>query len=70
MGRDPGISVRFDDSLGLGSDAYMAHFDVFHQIHCLNALRKATFKEYAPFPTKPHYHQPKLKFVHLAHSYS
>lgn len=67
MGRDPDVSVRFHDSLGLGPDAYMGHFDVFHQIHCLNALRKAAFQDYAPYPTNAQIHQPKLKYVHLAH---
>jgi Mycotoxin biosynthesis protein UstYa len=67
MGRDPKISVRFHDSLELGSEAYMAHFDVFHQIHCLNALRKTAFKDYPNYPTKPHDHRPELKYIHLAH---
>lgn len=44
LGKDPKTVARFDnDYWGFGEDAYMAQMDVFHQIHCLNMLRRAAF---------------------------
>jgi len=39
-GKDPSISIKAPPSWGAGDDAYVAQVDVFHQIHCLNELRK------------------------------
>ena len=47
-------------------DAYMAYIGVFHQIHCLYALRKTTFRDYSEQPTNPPIHQPRLEYVRLA----
>jgi hypothetical protein len=33
-------TIKAPDSWGYGSDAYLAQIEVFHQIHCLNELRK------------------------------
>ena len=41
MGRDPDVLYKYPASMGLGPDAYLARFDIFHQLHCLNMLRKA-----------------------------
>ena len=38
--KDPARAVRAPASWGAGPDAYVAQVDVFHQIHCLNELRK------------------------------
>lgn len=47
MGKDPSTVARLDDDVwGFGDDAYVATFDVFHQIHCLNALRKLVYRKY------------------------
>ena len=47
LGKDPEESAKFEnDYWGLGDDAYMAQVDVFHQLHCLNNLRKLVYPEY------------------------
>ena len=43
---DPNTSVRAPSSWGRGADAYLAQIDVFHQIHCLNELRKEIHFDY------------------------
>lgn len=40
QGRDPDDAVKFPESFGFGPDAYVGRIDVFHQIHCLNRIRK------------------------------
>jgi hypothetical protein len=37
-----------DEEFGLGDDAYAAIFDVYHQLHCLNWLRKLIYPDYYP----------------------
>ena len=61
LGKDPGKTVKAPVSWGLGPDAHIVQIDVFHQIHCLNSLRKAAFHE--------HYHPPTgaLQVQHLKH---
>jgi hypothetical protein len=47
LGKDPDKAVKYPDSeFGLGDDAYMAGLDVFHQLHCFDAIRKEAFKDY------------------------
>ncbi|KAI1872147.1 uncharacterized protein JN550_004350 [Neoarthrinium moseri] len=47
LGKDPETAVKLEDEIwGLGDDAYAAVFDVYHQIHCLNALRKIAYGQY------------------------
>ena len=45
-GKDPTISLKAPSSWGAGDDAYIAQVEVFHQIHCLNELRKEMDYEY------------------------
>jgi len=45
-GKDPVDAVKFPESFGLGSDAYAGRIDVFHQIHCLDSLRKEAYFEH------------------------
>lgn len=40
LGRDPDVIVKAPNDWGFGEDAYPAQIDVFHQIHCLNMIRK------------------------------
>jgi len=40
LGRDPEVIVKAPKSWGMGDDAYPAQIDVFHEIHCLDMLRK------------------------------
>ncbi|KAG4438818.1 hypothetical protein IFR05_005709 [Cadophora sp. M221] len=47
LGKDPATAAKFDNEYwGFGDDAYMAQIDVFHQLHCLNELRKLTYPAY------------------------
>ncbi|KAH8892520.1 hypothetical protein GQ53DRAFT_861863 [Thozetella sp. PMI_491] len=44
LGKNPDTCAKFEDSVwGLGDDAYVATLDLFHQLHCLNALRKMAY---------------------------
>ncbi|KAH8896124.1 hypothetical protein GQ53DRAFT_852044 [Thozetella sp. PMI_491] len=45
-GKDPRSCIIAPSSWARGSDAYMAQIDVFHQIHCLDIIRKHMHKEY------------------------
>ncbi|ODA76938.1 hypothetical protein RJ55_07454 [Drechmeria coniospora] len=45
-GKSPRLSVKAPESWGLGDGAYLAQVDVFHQIHCLNELRKEIHFDY------------------------
>ncbi|CAN9228071.1 unnamed protein product [Alternaria sp. RS040] len=40
QGKDPEDAVKWPVEFGFGPDAYIGRIDVFHQIHCLNVLRK------------------------------
>ena len=40
LGRDPEVIVKSPEDWELGDDSYPAQIDVFHEIHCLNMLRK------------------------------
>lgn len=47
LGKDPSTVAKLEDEVwGLGDDAYAAVLDVFHQIHCLNQLRKFAYADY------------------------
>jgi hypothetical protein len=45
-GKDPALSVQAPTAWGFGSDQYYAQVEVFHQIHCLNELRKEIHYDY------------------------
>lgn len=40
LGRDPDVIVKAPDEWNMGDAAYPAQINVFHDIHCLNMLRK------------------------------
>ncbi|KAI1410527.1 hypothetical protein F5Y13DRAFT_201982 [Hypoxylon sp. FL1857] len=68
IGKDPGISVKFNPEWGQGDDLYMAEVDVFHQIHCLNSLRKALIFNYEYYYYDLYGFEPPLGFeVHARH---
>ncbi|KAI0151869.1 hypothetical protein GGR57DRAFT_492858 [Xylariaceae sp. FL1272] len=47
MGKDPKQAVQIPPSWGYGDEVYFGRVDVFHQIHCLDALRReAHFEHY------------------------
>ncbi|KID84411.1 hypothetical protein MGU_08373 [Metarhizium guizhouense ARSEF 977] len=45
-GKSPHLSVKAPLSWGFGDGKYLAQIDVFHQIHCLNELRKEIHFDY------------------------
>lgn len=45
-GKDPLLAVQAPESWGRGDDAYLVQIDAFHQIHCLNELRKGIYYDY------------------------
>ncbi|RDW63337.1 hypothetical protein BP6252_10882 [Coleophoma cylindrospora] len=67
LGKDPATVAKFEDSFWhLGPDAYMAQIDVFHQLHCLNSLRKLAYPEiYGEPNTSTTF--PELFLVHHNH---
>lgn len=47
MGKDPRYVAKLENDLwGLGDDAYVGTFDVYHQLHCLNSLRHIAYGTY------------------------
>lgn len=45
IGKNPDDVVKLPDDFGLG-EAYAGRLDIFHQIHCLDALRREAYFEY------------------------
>jgi hypothetical protein len=47
MGKDPLTAAKLEHSdWGLGEDKYAGIFDVYHHLHCLNALRHIAYGRY------------------------
>lgn len=50
MGKDYTTVAKLEDrDWGLGDNAYAAIFDVYHQLHCLNSIRKVVYGGYCKF---------------------
>jgi hypothetical protein len=45
MGINPETLYKYPSEMGLGEEKYLARLDIFHQLHCLNMLRKAASPE-------------------------
>ncbi|KAI1134478.1 hypothetical protein F5Y05DRAFT_205890 [Hypoxylon sp. FL0543] len=55
MGKEPSTVPKLEDvEWGLGDDAYLGAFDVYHQIHCLNVLRQNAYRSYYHLQTGNH----------------
>ncbi|KAK5994534.1 hypothetical protein PT974_05012 [Cladobotryum mycophilum] len=46
IGKDPQDAVKFPSEFGLGPDMYAGRLEVFHQIHCLDSLRRDAYFEH------------------------
>ena len=46
QGKDPSLVVKAPAELTGGADKYIAEFDVQHQLHCLNEVRKMVYYDY------------------------
>ncbi|CAG8960186.1 hypothetical protein HYFRA_00010665 [Hymenoscyphus fraxineus] len=65
LGRDPKVIVKAPPEWGFGNDAYPAQVDVFHEIHCLNMLRKEMWWDYY---FRPRYGNPEnADYLHVRH---
>ncbi|KJX97224.1 hypothetical protein TI39_contig523g00002 [Zymoseptoria brevis] len=66
-GLDPSKTVKFPESYGLG-EAYAARIDVFHQLHCLDALRQQAYhNEHKHVRRGQQKTTPKMHDAHLSH---
>lgn len=45
-GKVPEDVVKFPSSFGLGEEAYAGRLSVFHQIHCLDAVRREAYAQH------------------------
>lgn len=52
LGKNPADRVRLPKSFGVG-ESYAGRMDVFHQIHCLDALRREAYFEHYYSETYP-----------------
>ncbi|KAK4182495.1 hypothetical protein QBC35DRAFT_547483 [Podospora australis] len=46
IGKNPEDIVKFPPNFGLGEETYAGRVDVFHQLHCLDALRREAYFEH------------------------
>lgn len=69
VGKNPHDAVRFPEDFGLGADAYAGRLEVFHQIHCLDALRREAYFEhyYGPAYGGGYNATSKMHRLHLSH---
>jgi Mycotoxin biosynthesis protein UstYa len=64
LGKDPSSVAKAPMNWGQGSEAYLAHLDGIHLLHCLDSMRQSlyyNFHHYHPNGTTEGYH------VHLSH---
>ncbi|KAG8157745.1 hypothetical protein KVR01_012407 [Diaporthe batatas] len=67
MGKDPATAAKLEDSIwSLGNDAYAGTLDLFHQIHCLNQLRKYAYRDY--YDVKTANANPQNRTMHEIHT--
>lgn len=68
IGKDPDHAVKYPPNFGIGENKYAARIDVFHQIHCLDALRReAYFDHYYGEKYTDYNATSKLHKAHLSH---
>ncbi|KAH6662835.1 hypothetical protein B0J14DRAFT_452874, partial [Halenospora varia] len=61
-------AAKTQPSWGYGPDTYMAEIDVFHQLHCLNSLRKTNILNYDYYWGSKYGYEPPVMFEsHIDH---
>ncbi|KAH8671704.1 hypothetical protein BX600DRAFT_510367 [Xylariales sp. PMI_506] len=69
LGKNPETAAKLENDIwGLGDDAYIGVFDVYHQLHCLNSLRQIAYGSYYNMstvnPDKKHASIPEFHVNH------
>lgn len=68
MGKDPSTVAKLEDAIwGLGDDAYASTLDVYHQLHCLNYLRKLIYPDHYNRSEFHHADHPGYFEIHMNH---
>ncbi|KAJ8123454.1 hypothetical protein ONZ43_g603 [Nemania bipapillata] len=68
IGKDPEIAVKLNPEWGMPEGTYMGSVDVFHQIHCLDTLRRGLITNYDYYFGKRWGFEPPIMFeLHLRH---
>ncbi|KAE8352700.1 hypothetical protein BDV28DRAFT_165360 [Aspergillus coremiiformis] len=68
LGRDPAQAAKWPESFGFGPEAYIGRLDIFHQIHCLDWLRReAHFDHYFGKKWPPGTPPSELHRTHVSH---
>jgi Mycotoxin biosynthesis protein UstYa len=68
LGRDPSVAAKWPESFGFGPEAYIGRIDVFHQIHCLDWLRReANFDHYYGRKWPPGTRASDMHRTHVSH---
>jgi len=68
IGKNASECAKTQPDWGYGPDAYMSEIDVFHQLHCLNSLRKTNILHYDYYWGKTWGYEPPVMFEsHIDH---
>ena len=66
LGKDPSVLVKAPEQWGYGNDKYIAMMDLNHQLHCVDQLRRAAFRDEYPLPSTRQDFQ-KEHWMHCVH---
>ncbi|KAF2820824.1 hypothetical protein CC86DRAFT_303992 [Ophiobolus disseminans] len=68
LGKDPKTAVQLRDSdWHLGDNAYMAGLDIFHQLHCVDLLRRTAYSAYYNETPPLRTERPRIAEYHVNH---
>jgi len=68
LGKDPALAITTPQSWGLPEGSYLSTPDVFHLVHCLNALRKGLVFNYERYTGRTYGLEPPVTYEkHLEH---
>lgn len=67
LGKDPEVLVRAPEDWGYGEDRYIAMLDLNHQLHCIDQLRRAAFRDEYPVTKDERWDFQKEHWMHCVH---
>ncbi|GAD96224.1 predicted protein [Paecilomyces variotii No. 5] len=68
LGKDPNNVVKAPSEWGYGDNAYIWQFEMQHNIHCLDFIRRYAYFDHYYRPQYAHFNDtPKLDRIHLSH---